>query len=471
MPRVSPELDRPAQRGWAGRAARALAAAVLLAPLASRPAQGVPPRTPCTGRYADTLAGMVPVARERESRPSADWVYCLRATATYEHVAYRRGGKLVHEYVTKVRHGTGFAVRSRDGEWLVATNHHVIAFPEVTGDGQDLEGIPAGSRRVRVDVRIVASEAEPESAAQPVLRPVIADEPLDIAVLASRDPLRVMPYRLGRSADLRVGNAVLARGYPLGAFPAANAGRVIGLGQRDVERGWDHEDFAVDALLNLGSSGSPVLAVSCETGEPELVGVYHAGYRNAQGLNVVIAVDQLRGVLEELRAPARAVAGQELEGDPAEARAALRQGPLLFPFGGRAVRAERGGESVRFAVLDATFPLSVRVELTVVDRAAPADGRAAELREALWAQLALVVRYRAAESAADARRRPGARERLAARIHQGEEEQQQLLAALRAGADGFSEITRHDRDPAARAQGEPRNPAAPPPVEVILGSW
>src|SRR5512138_3314164 len=129
-------------------AARALAAAVLLVPLASRPAQGATARPPCTSRYADTLAAMTATSRERESRPSADWVYCLRATATYEHVQYRRGGKLVHEYVTKIRHGTGFALRQRGGEWLVATNQHVVSFPEVTGDGQDLEGVPPGSRRV-----------------------------------------------------------------------------------------------------------------------------------------------------------------------------------------------------------------------------------------------------------------------------------------------------------------------------------
>jgi hypothetical protein len=455
-------------------ATRALAAAVLLAPLATRPAQGASARPPCTGRYADTLAAMTTLSRERESRPSADWVYCLRATATYEHVQYRRGGKLVHEYVTKVRHGTGFGIRQRGGEWLVATNQHVVAFPEVTGDGQDLEGVPAGSRRVRIEIRIVANESDPESPTQPVLRPVIVDEPLDIAVLATREPLRTMPYRLGRSGDLRVGNAVLARGYPLGAFPAANAGRVIGLGQRDVERGWDHEDFAVDALLNLGSSGSPVLAVACDSGEPEVVGVYHAGYRNAQGLNVVIAVDQLRGVLEELRAPARPSAALEPGADPAEARAALGLGPLIFPFGGRAVRAERQGGAVRFSLLDPTFPLSTRVELTVLDRGAPTEGRAAELRDALWAQLALVVRYRTAEAAVDARResgsRNGTRERLVARIRDGEEEQQQLLAALRVGADGFSQISRVDRDPAARGKGEARGPAVPPPVEVIFGS-
>ena len=449
------------------RASRALvAAAVLLVPLAPRRAQGAPARPPCTGRYADTLAAMTAASRERESRPSADWVYCLRATATYEHVQYRRGGKLVHDYVTKTRHGTGFAFRRHAGEWLVATNQHVVAFPEVTGDGEDLEGVPPGARRVRVELRIVANEADPETPEQVVLRPLVVDAALDVAVLAAREPLRVMPYRFGRSADLRVGDAILARGYPLGAFPASNAGRVIGLGQRDVERGWDHEDFAVDALLNLGSSGSPVLAVSCQTGEPELVGVYHAGYRNAQGLNVVIALDQLRVVLDELRVPNRTAAADPAAGDPREARAAVERGPVLFPFGGRAVRAEREGDAVRFSVLDPSFPLSSRVDLSVVDRAARADGSAAELRSALWDQLALVLRYRATESAAGARRAPDTRARIAARLEHGESEQQQLLAAVKAGADGFAQITRSERDPAA--QGRPAAGEPVPPVEVIL---
>ena len=450
--------------------ARLVAAAVLLSPLPSRPAPVATPRPGCTGRYADTLSVMAATARERESRPAAAWVRCLRSTAVYERISFGRGGKLVHEYVTKTRHGTGFAYRRRGAETLVATNEHVVSFPEVTGDGQDLEGIPAGARRVRTEVRIVANEAEPDSPEQPVLRPIVVDESLDIAVLATSEPLELAPYRLGRSADLRVGNAVLARGFPLGAFPAANAGRVIGVGQRDVERRWDHEDFAVDALLNLGSSGSPVLAIACETGEPEVVGVYHAGYRNAQGLNVVIALDQLRGVLDELRAPPPRLATPDPAGDPAEARAAVAKGPVLFPFGGRAIRAERRGDATRFSVLDSSFPLSARVELTVVDRGASADGRAAELRAALWEQLALVLRYRAAESPAEARRSPESRGQIVARLQRGEEDQQQLLAAVRAGAEGFAQITRVDRDPAARTRPEGSDRSTPPAVEVILGS-
>jgi serine protease Do len=240
------------------RAARALlplalgaVAVAASAPVAAREA----PRAECAGRYADTLSAMRAAARDREARPAADYVYCLRASAVYEHLSYGRGGKLRHQYFTKVRHGTGFAYRVRGDESLVATNHHVVDFPDVTGDGVELEGVPAGSRRVREDVRIVANEAEPDA-------PASSRSPRSSRT--RRSTWRCSPRRRGsrrcRTApaahDLRVGDAVLVRGFPLGAFPAANAGRVVTVGQRDLDRGWDHEDFAVDALLNLGSSGA-----------------------------------------------------------------------------------------------------------------------------------------------------------------------------------------------------------------------
>ncbi len=452
------------------RAARALLP-VLLA-VASSPAAGAtapaPRRADSAGRYADALSAMSAASRARESRPAAAYVYCLRATAVYEHLSFGRGGKLRHDYVTKVRHGTGFAYRKRGDEWLVVTNHHVVEFPEVTGDGTDLDGVPPGARRVREDVRIVSSEAEPDRPDQPTLSVVVESEPLDIAVLASKAPLDLIPYRFGRSDDLRVGNAVLVRGYPLGAFPAANAGHVIGVGQHDLERGWDHDDFAVDALLNLGSSGSPVLAVSSETGEPEIVGVYHAGYKGAQGLNVVISIDQLRPILERLEVPPPPAQVSVSGASPAEARAALARGPIVMPFGGRAVRVERDGDAVRFALLDATFPLSERVEVSIVDRGAPPTGRAAELRDALWDQLGLVLRYRAADAGPALGSAPWLRDRIAARLRDREDDQEQLVAAVRAGADGLAPVTVGERSPASRppAQGARRPSSMTPVLEL-----
>lgn len=434
----------------AAAARNALFAVLALAALpAAVDAEGPRVRARCPGRYADNLAVMREAVRVREARPSADYVYCLRATAIYEQVSYGRGGKLRRQYHRKVRHGTGFAYRTAAGEWLLVTNRHVIAFPEVTGDGVDLEGVPAGARKVREEVRIVANEAEPDGPDLPLLRAVVSDESLDVAVLASARPLHLMPYRIGRSSELKVGNAVLARGYPLGAFPAANTGKVIGVGQRDLERGWDHEDFAVDALLNLGSSGSPVLAVSCETGEPELVGIYHAGYRGAQGLNVVVAIDQLRPVLDGLAAPVHAVAKAEEAPAPGELATALARGPVTIPFGGRAVRVEKEGDGLRFGLLDPAFPLSARLEVTLVDRGggreAAGEGPAAELRDALLAQLGLVLSYRAAERDADGARSRWARDRIAARLHEREDEQADLLAALQSGGAALPDVTVRQR--------------------------
>lgn len=458
------------------RAARALLPLALGVAAVAAPALAAgrgAPKAECAGRYADTLSAMKAAARDREARPGADYVYCLRASAVYEHLSYGRGGKLRRQYYTKVRHGTGFAYRVRGEESLVATNHHVVDFPEVTGDGLDLEGVPPGSRRVREEIRIVANEAEPDAPAQLTLSPVVSDEALDVAVLSAPARLEPLPYRTGSARDLRLGDAVLVRGFPLGAFPAANAGRVVALGQRDLDRGWDHEDFAIDALLNLGSSGSPVLAVSCTTGEPELVGIYHAGYKGAQGLNVVVGIEQVRGVLEDLRTSPRGISGREPGADLAAARAALANGPVVMPFGGRTVRVEAAGGATRFSLLDASYPLSARVELAVLDNGTTVRGGSGggDLREALWEQLDLVLRYRRAEEGPAGESSEHVLARVAERIREREDEQSDLIAAAQAGADGLALSGSTARDPANDAAAREKRSAdgTPPPAAARAG--
>ncbi len=415
-------------------AARAVLS-LLLAPalVAAAPGTGsraVPAgRAPlCTGEYADFLSSLRAEARAFEASPEASYTYCIRTVATYEHISYAKGGRIRRDYVRHVRHGTGFAYRAKDGESYVATNEHVTVHPDVTETDSDVDGVPAGSRKVREVVRIVRNEADDWEPGQIPLTPVVSDEALDVAILKTRQPLKLLPYRIGRSAGLRIGNAVLVRGYPLGAFAASNSGKVISVAQPDRERGWAHDDFAVDALLNPGNSGSPVLAVSCRTGEPELVGIYHAGYRDAQGLNVVVSVDQLREMLETLRVPPRPPAASEPPLDPAGALAAVRAAPppFLMPFGGRTVRVEPAGAGLRFALLDADFPLGAGVAVAFTsdgrDLAAPSAlllpqrlGRVPvawrsldasmrdegqRLYDALWRQLADVLRYRAEQARA-----------------------------------------------------------------------
>jgi serine protease Do len=418
----------------------------------------------CSGEYADFLTVMNRETRTFEASPAAGYTYCVRTIATYEHVYYGKGGKLRRQFLRHVRHGTAFAYRARGGEWFLATNQHVTEHPLVTEADGEVEGVPVGSRKVREIVRIVANEGDEDEPSQIPLTKVLSDEALDLAVLKTRHPLKVMPYRIGRSSALRVGNAVQVRGYPLGVFAASNTGRVISVGQPDRERSWSHDDFAVDALLNAGNSGSPVFAVSCRTGELELVGIYHAGYKDAQGLNVVVSVDQLRGVLETLSPRPRDRSGGDAVVDHAAALERLRAAPRPFvmPFADRAVRVDLEGEDVRFSLLDADYPLTTAVQVAIVargDLAQPAafvvpsrfgerelpwpalDGSLRDpgqrLHDALWRQLAAVLAYRDGE----ARGGPEARTALsaaAARIRGRRGEQKEILQSIDFDADELS---------------------------------
>jgi serine protease Do len=417
----------------------------------------------CNGEYADFLTSMSRETRSFEVSADAGYTYCIRATATYEHVYYARDGKLRRGYVRHVRHGTGFAYKEKGGEWFVATNEHVAQHPLVTETDEEVEGVPAGSRKVRETVRIVKNEADDDETSQLPLTKVLADESLDLAILKTSHPLKVMPYRIGRSSALRVGNAVQVRGYPLAVFAASNTGRVISTGQVDHERSWNHEDFAIDAPLNAGSSGSPVFAVSCKTGQLELVGVYHAGYKDAQALNVVVAVDQLRRTLETLEPSNR-----EAPQDAVDRRALLSRlralpAPFLMPFGDRAVRVDVEGESVRFGLLERDFPLTSAVQAALVDRGgADAEPSAlvlpprfgereipwaevdATLRDpgqrlydALWKQVAAVVAFREGEAARSRRgsEPQAALAATAASIRKRRGEQMEILQSVDFHAD------------------------------------
>ena len=418
------------------------------------------PGPQCTGDYADFLSAMRPENRSFESSPESGYTYCVRNVATYEHLFYGKGGKIRKQYIRHVSHGTAFAYKVKDGEWYIATNQHVAEHPEVTESDRDVQGIPAGARKVREVLKIVKNESDDYEAGHVTLSKVAADESLDLAVLKTRQPLKLMPYRIGKSSALRVGNAVQVRGFPLGVFSAANTGRVISLNQIDRERGWNHEDFAVDALLNNGSSGSPVFAVSCRTGELELVGVYHAGYREAQGLNVVVGIDQGRDFLETLkqRSPVASVAEADAKIERANLLETARAiaTPITFPFGDHAVRLEVDKRALSFSVFEAEYPLSTRVSFVLVARegtyATPSalllparfgeselawarldstvKDPAQRLYDALWRQLAAVMSYRETEGRRASPESQSLLGQTATRIRRSKGEQRELLQSL-----------------------------------------
>jgi S1-C subfamily serine protease len=459
------------------------------------PAPAAASRPPlCDGDYSDAVppgvaAQVLDGAREQ-------FVFAVRNTATYEHVYYGRDGKLRRTYVRSVIHGTAFAYRVRDGETLLVTNQHVAERPDVTDDEHTVDGIPPGSKKVREQLKIVRNEDDDYEPGHVTLSRVLADAPADIAILKAHKLLPIMPFRFGRSSALRPGNLVQVRGFPLGAFSAVNVGKVVNPYTEDSEKGWKHADFVVDALLSAGNSGSPVFAVSCRTSEPELVGVFHAGYAEAAALNVVVAIDQLREELETLRVPRRdAALRSEITAQDRDRvvkqLSSDRSHALTFPFGGRAVLAQLSDPgALRFAVLDDDFPLVTREVLTLVDRArsgfgtldavvvlvdgapaeVPAHALEPELREhfeklydSLWHQALGVIEYRARLSrdrqSADAfAQAQQARSRLRKKIA----EQKELLGLAMFDSDRVGTVAKT----AAASTSTPPRPAAAAALSV-----
>jgi len=395
-------------------------------PAPPKPAAAQPEQAPlCSGDYADALpAEKAATIFDAAKEP---FVFAIRNTATYEHVYYGRDGKLRRAYLRSVVHGTAFGYRVVNGETQLATNEHVANQPDVTDDEHPVEGIPTGSKKVREQLKIVRDETDDYEPGHVPLTKLMSDPQADIAVLKARKQLGILPYRIGRSAALRPGNLVQVRGFPLGAFAAMNTGKVINPLMHDIERGWNHADFMVDALLAAGNSGSPVFGISCRTSEPELVGIYHAGYTDAAALNAVVAIDQLRDELDTLKVPRREATlhGEITAQDRDKLVKQLFAEPthsVTFPFGGRAVVvALLDPQLMRFSILDDDYPLSTQESMALIDRghngfgtldsiAVPVDGQTVDapaqalegdvrehfekLYESLWRQVLGVADYR-----------------------------------------------------------------------------
>ncbi len=368
--------------GSRGRLRFSALIAVTIGPLAARaaapatPASEPPPL--CAGSYADDFRVLSSQVREFDRQPQSAFSYCVRNTAVYECLSYGADGAVRHERRTAVLHGTAFAYRRQGADTLLLTNDHVAAWPGVTDAQHAVDGVPAGCKKVGETLALVDDEHDSYGRDDIPVSRVVTDPQLDVAVLKTAANLQVMPWKIGHDARLRERNVVEVRGFPLGAFRATNAGTVISAHDHDDFGEWDHDDFVIDALLSHGNSGSPVLAVSCATGEYELVGIYHAGYSEGSALNVVVGIDQVRDLMTTLKRTAHPHQGDPLALD-AGTRHLIRgvldaQGELFFPFGPQvALVRPAGDDGLLFALFGREFPQSPEPALVIEDLAPGAD--------------------------------------------------------------------------------------------------
>ena len=327
----------------------------------------------CEGEYADTLQIQSVRTRDLEQGPRSQYSYLIRSTAKYECPFFGPDGKLRRRRVQASELGTAFAYEISGTDTYLMTNEHVAVWPEVTDSLHRIEGVADGCKRVEDKLRIVRDERDDFDPGQIALTRVAVDPLLDAAILKASQRLTVLPYKVGKSAGLRQGNAVAVRGFPLGVMQAVSGGKVVNPYDRDQEQGWDHVDFVVDALLSEGNSGSPVLAASCKSRELELVGVYHAGYKGHGALNVVVGIDQLTEFMRKKRRIPRAIAAEGSPGAPGltergRIKDALAAGTLpLFDLGGLMVRVEINDGVLLYHLYGRQFPLDDRRVIVIED--------------------------------------------------------------------------------------------------------
>ena len=266
--------------------------------------------------------------------------------------------------------GSGVLIRP---EGIVLTNEHVIQ----------------NASRILVTL---ASGEEFEASL------VGADSRTDLAVLRLESQSTLPHLPMGTSADLMIGETVIAIGNPFGLSHTVTTGVVSALG-RTIRGSNDrvYADFIqTDASINPGNSGGPLLNIL-----GELVGINSAIYQRAEGIGFAIPIDKARRIVECLLAYGKVhrawlglhvqdlspelarhfdVAGRSgvvvtrvFDGSPAH-KAGLRRGDVLLDLDGTPL-ADRDGFFERLAGYTVGSRLRFRVAREARERTVEVEAR------------------------------------------------------------------------------------------------
>jgi putative serine protease PepD len=268
-----------------------------------------------------------------------------------------------------------------DRAGIIVTNNHVVQGARVLtvsfNDGRHAKAVPA---------HVIGTAAERDLA---IIKVSLTD---------------LVPVPLGRSARLRLGDPVLAIGFPEGLTggPTVTQGIVSGLDRTvHAEGGPSLEGLLqTDAAINPGNSGGALVDAG-----GKLIGINTVGATSAQNIGFAIAIDGARSVIDEIRTtpaakrpwigvtfdsidnasaavqiglpPATRGAGAVavFAGGPG-AKAGLREGDVVVAIGGRHVRsadamtkavaAGKPGDALVLDVVDRSGPR--RVTVTIAKR-------------------------------------------------------------------------------------------------------
>jgi S1-C subfamily serine protease len=222
--------------------------------------------------YSDTSLAEVQPAKERPAGSVADIARRVRPAVVTIEVRTDQGTGI----------GSGAVI---DSAGYIVTNEHVVTLGGAVTQGQKMT-VVFNDRR-RVDAKLVGT-----------------DPKMDLAVVKVDADVSTV-IQLGKSADLAVGDTVLAIGSPLDQADTVTAGIVSALNRPVVLGGEDGQPAAYDAIqtdaaINHGNSGG---ALVDSTGA--LIGINSSIISTSEeggsiGLGYAIPIDDARPVVDSL---------------------------------------------------------------------------------------------------------------------------------------------------------------------------
>ncbi len=170
---------------------------------------------------------------------------------------------------TRTSLGSGVIMDGVKGH--IITNHHVVCgaseIKVMTSDGKEYQARVLGS--------------DPRS---------------DLAVLKIEVKDKLPDVILGDSADLMIGETVVAIGNPFGLSHTVTTGVISALDRTVRSRSSVYRHFIqTDASINPGNSGGPLLNI-----EGKVIGINTAIYQKAQGIGFAIPVNKTKRIFREL---------------------------------------------------------------------------------------------------------------------------------------------------------------------------
>ena len=237
--------------------------------------QTAPSTDTVRGALQESIALAVPVANDASTltvQDSLSTVEVVKALtpSVVQIVTEARAMDLFNQPVPSRGVGTGIIL---DEQGHILTNNHVIA----------------GAERITVTL----SNGENYPAEQ-----VGGDAQTDVAVIRIDAP-GVQAAMLGRSADLQVGQEVIAIGHALGLAggPTVSKGVVSALG-RSIDTSPNNtmvDLIQTDAAINPGNSGGPLVNT-----RGEIIGINTAIIQGSQGIGFAINIDDAKIVVAQL---------------------------------------------------------------------------------------------------------------------------------------------------------------------------